>query len=66
MGEDVMLEATTRQRQDALSDQDRRSLTAFSQRYQAQNNYTISRKTACYWLFLRWLASHERLGRMGE
>jgi hypothetical protein len=66
MGEDVMLEATTRQRQDALSDQDRRSLTAFSQRYAAQASYSISRETACHWLFLRWVVSHERLGEMGE
>lgn len=60
-----MLEATTRPAQDALSDKDRRSLTAFIQRYQAQTGYTISRKTACYWLFLRWVVSHERLGADG-
>jgi hypothetical protein len=61
-----MLEVTTRQQQDALSDQDRRSLTAFSQRYAAEKSYGISRATACHWLFLRWVVSHDRLGVEGE
>jgi hypothetical protein len=65
-GEDVMLELETRPEQDALTDQDRRSLTAFSQRYAAQACYGISRETACRWLFLRWVVSHDRLGAEGE